>query len=68
MRHLIQEKARWNKEQELDRSKAIEAAIAIAEVQWLEREQKKISKAVGEALESVRETWNTEKEQDIGKH
>ena len=68
MRHLIQEKARWNKEQELDRSKAIEAAIAIAEVQWLEREQKKISKAVGEALESVRETWNAEKEQDIGKH
>ena len=48
------------------RSKAVEAAVAIAEVKWLEEEQKKISEAVEEAMQTSRGTWQEEKKRDIG--
>lgn len=48
------------------RSKAVEAAVAIAEVKWLEEEQKKISEAVEEAMQTARETWQEEKKREIG--
>ena len=63
---LAQERARWKKEEESVRSKAVEAAVAIAEVKWLEEEQKKISEAVEEAMQTARETWQEEKKRDIG--
>lgn len=48
------------------RAKALEAAVAIAEVKWLEDEQKKISEAVEQAVKMARETWQEEKKRDIG--
>ena len=63
---LAQERARWKKEEESVRSKAVEAAVAIAEVKWLEEEQKKISEAVEEAMQTARDTWQEEKKRDIG--
>ena len=63
---LTQERLRWKKEDEAVRTKAIEAAVAIAEVKWLEEEQKKISEAVEQAMKTARETWQEEKKRDIG--
>lgn len=63
---LAQERARWKKEEESVRSKAVEAAVAIAEVKWLEEEQKKVSEAVEGAMQTARETWQEEKKRDIG--
>ena len=63
---LAQERHRWKKEEESVRTKAIEAAVAIAEVKWLEDEQKKISEAVEQAVKMARETWQEEKKRDIG--
>lgn len=63
---LAQERARWKKEEESVRSKAVEAAVAIAEVKWLEEEQKKISEAVEVAMQTARGTWQEEKKRDIG--
>lgn len=48
------------------RSKAVEAAVAIAEVKWLQEEQTKLSEAVEQAMQAARETWQEEKERDIG--
>ncbi|PFX29611.1 Centrosomal protein of 152 kDa [Stylophora pistillata] len=62
---LTQERLRWKKEDEAVRTKAIEAAVAIAEVKWLEEEQKKISEAVEQAMKTARETWQEEKKRDI---
>lgn len=44
----------------------MEAAVAIAEVKWLEEEQKKISEAVEQAMQTARETWQEEEKRDIG--
>ena len=44
----------------------MEAAVAIAEVKWLEEEQKKISEAVEQAMQTARETWQEENKRDIG--
>lgn len=64
---LAQERHRWKKEEESVRAKALEArAVAIAEVKWLEDEQKKISEAVEQAVKMARETWQEEKKRDIG--
>ena len=63
---LAQERHRWKKEEESVRAKAVEAAVAIAEVKWLEDEQKKISEAVEQAVKMARETWQEEKKRDIG--
>lgn len=63
---LAQERARWKKEEESVRSKAVEAAVAIAEVKWLEEEQKKVSEAIKGAMQTARETWQEEKKRDIG--
>lgn len=57
---------KWKKEEEEQRAKSIDTAVAIAEIKWLEQEQVKRSKAVEEALAAVRETWQQEKQRDIG--
>ena len=56
----------WKKEEEEQRQKSIETAVAIAEVKWLEQEQVKRRQAVDQALATVRETWQQEKQRDIG--
>ena len=63
---ITQERLRWKKEEELERSRALEAAVAIAEVKWLDEEQKKITEAVEQALLTTRETWQGEKQRDLG--
>ena len=63
---LAQERARWKKEEVSVRSKAVEAAVAIAEVKWLQEEQTKLSEAVEQAMQTARETWQEEKKRDIG--
>lgn len=63
---LTQERLRWKREEESVRSKAVEAAVAIAEVNWLEEEQRKISEAVEQAMQTARETWQEENKRDIG--
>jgi len=63
---LAQERARWKKEEESVRSKAVEAAVAIAEVKWLQEEQTKLSEAVEQAMQTARETWQEAKKRDIG--
>lgn len=40
--------------------------MAIAEVKWLEEEQKKISEAVEQAMQTAREAWQEEKKRDMG--
>lgn len=62
---LAQERRRWQKEMELERSKAAEAAVAIAEVKWLEVEERKVSEAIEQALQVARGSWKEEKDKDI---
>ena len=65
---LAQERRRWQKEMELERSKAAEAAVAIAEVKWLEVEERKVSEAIEQALQVARGSWKEEKDKDIGNY
>ncbi|KAK3737796.1 hypothetical protein QZH41_015858, partial [Actinostola sp. cb2023] len=46
-----------------ERQNSIDAAVAIAEVKWLEHEQTKISRAVDTAVQALRASWAHEKTQ-----
>ena len=63
---LTHEKLRWKKETELEKSKAVEAAVAIAEVKWHEEEERKISEAVEQAIRGARDAWKESKQREIG--
>ena len=50
----------------MEKSKAVEAAVAIAEVKWHEEEERKISEAVEQAIREARDAWKESKQREIG--